>query len=977
MTANPFAHHELRNPEVTAAEALELTRRWFGIDGTATDLGSHQDLNFRIDAPEARYVLKVANSTFTRAELELQNSAMESLAGRLGVSVPQPVRALDGTSVVAADGHQLRLLTYVEGEPIQRYRHFAVPLLAAVGRIAADNASALAGFDHPAAERTLQWDLRQAGDVVAALAPEVGDTVRRALAERVMQEAAGLLAPLEATLPLQVIHGDITDWNIVGAPGPAGRPRPTGLIDFGDTMRSYRVAELAVAATSCLYHAADAPLQAACEVVRAFHAIAPLSEDEIDALWPLVLARSASVAVSTEQQALLELDNAYVTESGAYDWLNLELAAAVPTALARAALRAACGLDPHPRSKLVAELAGRLGPLVGLDAGAPLVSIDLSVTSDALEPGGWETADGVRNAVEAQTAGGVAVGRWGEARLVHGSSAQSSEPLTVHLGTDLFVPVGTPVAAPLAGKVVAVEEWGIVLEGEGLWLRLGGVEPLVEVGAPVGVGEVVARVAAALGALPPHLHVQLACEAVAPLPALAPASLRAAWLALCPDPSGLVGLDVRAPAPEHDRVLAERQRYVASPQVHYYSDPPAIERGFKHELYDEHGRAYVDVINNVAILGHSHPAVERAATRQLRLLNTNSRFLYGALPRFARRLADLLPDPLEVVLLVSSGSEANDLALRLAHAATGARDVLCVGGNYHGWTTATFDVSTSLFDNPLGIETRPPWIHAILSPNTYRGPHRGADAGERYAADAQRALDEVRAAGRGLSALIAEPVLGNQGGLVPPAAYTRTVVDLVRSAGGLYIADEVQVGYGRLGHVFWAFEHEGVVPDIVTIAKSTGNGYPVAAVITTREIADALGRDASWFSSMGGNPVACEVGLAVLDAMAAEHVQENARVVGDHLKARLSALVDRHALVGAVHGLGLYLGVELVRDRATREPAPDEAYALCERLRELGVIVQPTGDYENILKVKPPLVITRQAADFFVDQLDRALGEGW
>jgi hypothetical protein len=202
-------------------------------------------------------------------------------------------------------------------------------------------------------------------------------------------------------------------------------------------------------------------------------------------------------------------------------------------------------------------------------------------------------------------------------------------------------------------------------------------------------------------------------------------------------------------------VLAERQRYVASPQVHYYSDPPAIERGFKHELYDEHGRAYVDVINNVAILGHSHPAVERAATRQLRLLNTNSRFLYGALPRFARRLADLLPDPLEVVLLVSSGSEANDLALRLAHAATGARDVLCVGGNYHGWTTATFDVSTSLFDNPLGIETRPPWIHAILSPNTYRGPHRGADAGERYAADAQRALDEVRAAGRGLSALIA------------------------------------------------------------------------------------------------------------------------------------------------------------------------------------------------------------------------------
>jgi 4-aminobutyrate aminotransferase-like enzyme len=424
-------------------------------------------------------------------------------------------------------------------------------------------------------------------------------------------------------------------------------------------------------------------------------------------------------------------------------------------------------------------------------------------------------------------------------------------------------------------------------------------------------------------------------------------------------------------------VLAERQHYVASPQLHYYIDPPEIERGYRHTLYDEHGRAYVDVVNNVAILGHSHPAVERAAARQLRLLNTNSRFLYGALPRFARRLAALVPDPLEVVLLVSSGSEANDLALRLARAATGERDVLCVGGNYHGWTEATFEVSTSLFDNPRGDETRPPWIHPILSPNTYRGPHRGDDAGERYAGDARRALEDIRTAGRGLAALISEPVLGNQGGMVPPAGYTRAVVELVRAAGGLYIADEVQVGYGRLGHVFWAFEHEGVVPDIVTIAKSTGNGYPVAAVITTREIADAFGRDASWFSSMGGNPVACEVGLAVLDAMEAEGVQENARVVGDNLKARLDALAERHALIGAVHGLGLYLGVELVRDRTTREPAAAEAYALCERLRELGVIMQPTGDHENILKVKPPLVITQEAAGFFADQLDRALTEGW
>jgi 4-aminobutyrate aminotransferase-like enzyme len=473
--------------------------------------------------------------------------------------------------------------------------------------------------------------------------------------------------------------------------------------------------------------------------------------------------------------------------------------------------------------------------------------------------------------------------------------------------------------------------------------------------------------------------VQLLAPGLDDAPGLVPPSLAAPWLALCPDPSALVGATATAPRAPAAALLRRRLRHVATPQEHYYAAPPQIERGLGQFLYDEDGRAYLDAVNNVAVLGHSHPAVTAAATRQLRLLNTNSRFLYASMARFAERLAALAPEPLESVFLVSTGSEANDLALRLCRAATGARDVLCFDGAYHGWTTATDEISTSPVDNPRAVETRPDWVHPVLAPNTYRGPY-GADdpaAGARYAAALGDVVERVTSDGRRIAAFVAEAMYGNAGGLLLPDGYLRDAYARVRAAGGLCVADEVQVGYGRLGSWFWAFEQQGVVPDVVTIAKATGNGHPVAAVLTTRAIAEAFGRYGSFFASVGGGPVSCEIGLAVLDALEAEGLQENARRVGRRLRAGLDALVERHPLVGAAHGVGLYLGLELVRDRATKEPATAAAAAICERALELGLIVQPTGDHANVLKIKPPLVVGDADADFLVATLDRIHHEGW
>ena len=339
-------------------------------------------------------------------------------------------------------------------------------------------------------------------------------------------------------------------------------------------------------------------------------------------------------------------------------------------------------------------------------------------------------------------------------------------------------------------------------------------------------------------------------------------------------------------------------------------------------------------------------------------------------------MAATLPDPLDTVFLVNSGSEAGDLALRLAMATTGRHDIVAVAEAYHGWTYATDAVSTSVADNPNALETRPSWVHTVPSPNAYRGDHRGRDAC-RYAPEAVAIIESLAAQGNPPAAFICEPFYGNAGGMALPDGYLKAVYAAVRAAGGLAIADEVQVGYGRTGRWFWAFQQQEVIPDIVTVAKAMGNGQPLGAVITTRAIADKYRTQGYFFSSAGGSPVSCVVGLTVLDVLEKEGLQENALAIGDHLKARINddghpPRADRHrARQRALHG-------HRVGTRPhTLEPAAEETAAICERMRELGVIVQPTGDRQNVLKVKPPMCITRESADFFVDMLDRVLTTGF
>jgi len=319
---------------------------------------------------------------------------------------------------------------------------------------------------------------------------------------------------------------------------------------------------------------------------------------------------------------------------------------------------------------------------------------------------------------------------------------------------------------------------------------------------------------------------------------------------------------------------------------------------------------------------------------------------------------------------VNSGSEANDLALRLAWNHTGRRDVIVVDGAYHGNLSSLIAISPYKFDGPGGGGAEA-HVHKTPMPDGYRGRYRGQgpETGERFA-------EHVREAAKsGPAAFICESLLGCGGQIVPPEHYLRCAARHVREAGGLYIADEVQVGFGRAGTHFWAFETGGVVPDIVTLGKPMGNGHPLAAVVTTAEIAASFHTGMEYFNTYGGNPVSCAVGMAVLDVIEEEQLMKNAFQVGLHLKAGLTALKERHPLIGDARGLGLFLGAELVRDRESLEPAAEEAAAVMERMKERGILLSTDGPFHNVLKMKPPMVFTRANADFLIRALDEVLEE--
>jgi 4-aminobutyrate aminotransferase-like enzyme len=566
----------------------------------------------------------------------------------------------------------------------------------------------------------------------------------------------------------------------------------------------------------------------------------------------------------------------------------------------------------------------------------------------------------------------VGIGRYNEARALYTAPEFASGPRptderrTVHLGLDLFAEPGTVVCAPVAGTVHAFNnnaqrlDYGPVIilnHGDSFTLyghlTLDSLDGLragqcVEAGQPIGkIGMPPEN-----GGWTPHLHFQIIkdlLELDCDFPGVALPREREKWLRLSPDPNVLVGIPAsQFPAAEPSKLdtLESRREHLGGNLSISYREPLKIVRGWRQFLYDENGRAYLDVYNNVPLVGHSHPRVVEAVAKQMAVLNTNTRYLHDNIVRYAERLTAKFPARLSVCYFLNSASEANELALRMARACTKRNDVIVLEHAYHGHTNTLIDISPYKFDGPGGNGRRP-FVHVAPLPD----PHRRDDpaAGVEYAGELAKLVD-------GPMTFIAESLPSVGGQVVFPGGYLAGCYEAVRAAGGVCIADEVQVGFGRLGEFFSGFEMQQVVPDIVVLGKPMGNGFPLAGVVTTREIAETFDNGMEFFSTYGGNPVACAAGLAVLDVLEDERLPENAARVGEYLMSRLRGLdfVD-------VRGRGLFLGVELANG--------EEASRVVNGLRGRGVLAGTDGPKHNVIKIRPPLIFSERDTDLLVETL--------
>lgn len=1002
---------QLKQSVRSSQSAQNLCRTLFGLHVTVAELPSYADVNFAITerATGKRYVLKLANPDVDTDKLALENAAMQQLAAaQLPIATPEPATATTGNNVIPFQdtGGRIwhaRLVTFIEGRLWSEALPASAEQLQELGRALGAIDNALAQLEHPQLQQDNAWDIRHAPAAREQLALIKDDALRGAV-QNILDRFDGETRSRLDALPRALIYNDANDNNLL----VDDQGRLAGIVDFGDMVHTWRIAELAIAA-AYVCQGWDDPINGMGHLVAGYHDTCPLQESEIAVLGDLILMRLVQSLGNSAEAKRREPENHYISISEQpLQTLLWQLLDVAPQWL-HYQLRAACGWPAVPQSSAVhawlREQQASFASVLKHDLRHCRKRVydftDAVASGISLEGDQREQTRRMFDELSALDAP-VGVGRYRENRRCYQGDqfAVHGEARSVHLGIDLFAPTGEPIFAPLAGTIHSFADNALPFDyGPAIILRHEpepgicfytlyghlGRESLtgLSVGQYIPAGERIATIGDidVNGGWIPHLHFQITLDMLGKqgdFPGVGESSKLAAWESLCPDPNLILGMpeSVKARTPWSARAIrGKRQHHMSAAQSTSYAQPLKIVAGDGGYLIDDQGRHYLDMVNNVCHVGHCHPRVVQTAQQQMAQLNTNSRYLHDNLVDYSERLTDQLPAHLSVVFHVNSGSEANDLALRLARAHTGRYDIGIIDHAYHGHLSSLIDISPYKHDGPGGRGT-PAFVHKCPFPDPYRGPIKAGDpqCGARYAEQAKTVLgqEHKRDGGTGLAAFIAESFSGVGGQVIWPPGYLSAVFEHVRALGGVAIADEVQVGFGRAGEAFWAFETQGAVPDIVTLGKPIGNGHPMAAVVTTPKIAASFANGMEYFNTFGGNPVSCAIGLAVLDVIQDERLQDNAREVGAWLQLQLQAMQADYELIGDVRGMGLFQGVEMVRDHATLEPAADEADTICQWLRHHGVLLSTDGPLHNVLKIKPPIVFSRTDAERFVEKLNQA-----
>jgi 4-aminobutyrate aminotransferase-like enzyme/Ser/Thr protein kinase RdoA (MazF antagonist) len=972
-------------------------------------------------------VFKISNQDENKSLLECQDEVFQMLEGHNEtMSAPRSIHSVNGNAIEAIESgagvkHFCRMVTYIDGRLFSSVNPHTPELLVSLGQTIARIDLALCDFEHAAIERPLLWNMVDGVKVLNSYKSLIQDSGNLGLVNYYEKLFVERVLPVSDQLRFGVIHNDANDNNIVVEETGPWNQRVKGIIDFGDMVYSWIVVDAAVTAAYSML-GKSSPLEAAGLIIKGFNQQYPLTETEISVLFELICMRLCmSVCICAHQQSE-QPENHYLRISEKPAWQVLKILRQVSPDFAHYIFRDLCNYEPVPKSARIVQWLQsnptRFESIVEIDLSSdPLHVLDTGVASPDLPNPAvpFDPHLASRQIFRQVEDNGcvAAIGKYDEYRLIYSSDDfvdQTGHRRTLHLGIDIFIAAGSVVKAPLAGKVFGVAnnnaplDYGgtLILEHEFQDAASDGAKTIKfytlyghlspdslrrhEPGVPIAAGQVIAAIGDIHenGYWVPHVHFEIITDMLGctdTFVGVGSHEHRNVWLSLCPDPNVILGIPESAswtnqedPDSLCESIMHGRARSLGPSLSLSYRQPIHMARGGMQYLYDTTGRKYLDAVNNVPHVGHCHPVVVAASSRQSRVLNTNTRYLYSVIDEYSERLLDKFPDPLNVCFLVNSGSEANDLALRLAGNYTDRKDFVIIDHAYHGNLSSLIDISPYKH-NGAGGKGPPDNVHTVIMPDPYRdGYSDHLSVTEKYSGSVNEALHQAESRS-GVAAFIAESILGCGGQVVLPEGYLQEVYARIRSSGGVCIADEVQVGFGRVGSHYWAFETQNIVPDIVTLGKPMGNGHPLAAVITTREIADAFNNGMEYFNTFGGNPVSCAIGNAVLDVIENEKLQQNALEVGTGFLDKLEQLKLAYPVIGDVRGLGLFIGIELVNDRHNKVPAAAQASYISERMKQKGILISTDGPMHNVLKIKPPICFSHENADQCIEALAQILQE--
>ncbi len=996
--------------KITNTEAENILFESYNLKGKATKLPGELDFNFRIKIDNSTsYILKISRPNEDLEYIDFQQKLLKYIEKKdSNLISPRVINNVQNKSIseikdTSGKNRKVRLLTWISGRIWSSVNPQLDNLGFSLGYKCGLLTKALEGFEHPKAIRNFEWDIAQSLWTKRHL--NLFNSEQATIISHFQNLFENNLESY-SKLRKSVVHNDANDHNIIVSEDLIN-PKVEAIIDFGDAINTQIINDVAIALYTTINQ--NNPLAAALPIVKGYHTSFPLKEAELEHLYSAVAMRLIISITKSAINKIKEPDNEYLLISEKTVWETLKKWSNISSEFALFSFRIACGFAAHPNeekfNKWAATTTFQLTDLFPTIQKNKIQPLDLSVSSTWIghqeEFNDLDLFEYKINKLQTNNPSKIIAGGYLEPRPLYTSTDfdtlgnNGRESRTIHLGVDFWLPTQTPIHALLSGEVVVCyNNAGNKLYGGLIILKHNiqnfhfytlyghlSIESVSnkKVGDTIKKGDCIGYLGNRKenGNWVPHLHFQILLSLLdykKDFPGVANFNEIDTWKSICPNPNLLfktTGLQTKKTT-TNTELINFRKKHLGKSLNLQYKTPIKMVRGAGVYLMDVNGTKYLDTVNNVAHVGHEHFSVVKAGQEQMAVLNTNSRYLHENINALTNELLKTLPPELNVLHFVNSGSEANELAIRMAKTATGEKDIIASEVGYHGNTNMCVDISSYKFDGKGG-NGAPEKTEIFPLPDNFRGKYRGNNSGKLYANEIEKCIENIHKKGRNVCAFIIEPIISCGGQIELPKDFLTASYKLIRKAGGVCISDEVQTGCGRMGTTFWGFQLYNVKPDIVTIGKPLGNGHPIAAVACTQEIANKFANGMEYFNTFGGNPVSCAIATEVLKTVQKEKLQENALNVGDFLKTALKKLAKDFPIIGNVRGQGLFLGIELVDSNL--KPLAKQSEYLVNRMKDHKILMSVDGPDHNVLKIKPPIIFSEENAKELLFYLQKILAE--